>query len=77
MYTDFNHLFIITTRNIYDYKGHKRKIMPPAFKESLTLNLAQSQKSFNVIHFGGNSNIRSIFNRFGDIAGYMRPEPTV
>jgi len=53
----------------------------------MTLNLAQM--SFNVIHFGGNrkpvcdfiqavnSNFRSIFNRFGDIAGFIRPEPTV
>ena len=53
-----------------------------AFKESMTLNLAQ--RSFKVIHFGGsrkpvhdfiyavNSNFRSIFNRFGDIADFIR-----
>jgi len=53
----------------------------------MTLNLAQ--RSFKVIHSGGNrkpvygfiyavnSNFRSIFNRFGDIAGFVRPEPTV
>jgi len=58
-----------------------------AFKESMTLNLAQG--SFNVIHFSGNqkpaydfvytvnSNFRSIFNRFRDIAGFIRLEPTV
>jgi len=53
----------------------------------MTLNLAQG--SFKVIHFGGNrkpvydvvqavnSNFRFIFDRFGDIAGFIRPEPTV
>jgi len=58
-----------------------------AFKESTTLSLAQ--RSFKVIHFGGNrkpmydfiwavnSNFRSIFNHFGDIAGFILPEPTV
>jgi len=58
-----------------------------AFKESITLNLAQ--RSFKVIHFGGNrkpvydfmetvnSNFRSIFNRFGDIAGFILPEQTL
>ena len=57
-----------------------------AFKE-LTLNLAQ--RLFKVIHFGGNrkpvydfiqainSNFRFIFNRFGDIAGFIHLEPTV
>jgi len=54
-----------------------------AFKESMTLILVQ--RSFKVIHFGGNrmplcdfiwavntnSNFRSI-NRFGDIAGFYR-----
>jgi len=56
-----------------------------AFKESVTLSLAH--RSFKVIHFGGsrkpvydfiwavNSNFFSIFNRFGDIAGFIRPEP--
>jgi len=51
------------------------------------LNLAH--ESFKVIHFGGNrkpvydfiyavnSNFLSIFNRFGDIAGFVLPEPTV
>ena len=58
-----------------------------AFEESMTLNLAQ--RSFKVIHFGGNrkpvsyfiqavySNFSSIFNRFGDIDGFIRPEATV
>jgi len=47
-----------------------------AFKESVTLNLAQ--RSFKVIHFGGNRKpVRSIFNRFGDTAGFVLPEPTV
>jgi len=54
-----------------------------AFKESMTLNLAQ--RSFTVIHFGGNrkpvydfivvntgSSFRSIFNRIGDIADFIR-----
>jgi len=54
----------------------------------MTLNLAQ--RSFKVIHFGGNrklvydftqavnSNFCSIFNnRFGDIAGFVRPEPII
>jgi len=57
-----------------------------AFKESVTLNLAQ--RSFKVIHFdcnrkpmykfiyAVNSSFRSIFNRFGDIAGFITPEPT-
>ena len=52
------------------------------FKESMTLNLAQ--RSFEVIHFSGtcttlykavNSNFRSIFNRFGDTAGFVHTEP--
>ena len=51
-----------------------------AFKESVTLNLAQ--RSFKVVHIGGNrkqvyevvnSSFRSIFNLFGDIAGFIRP----
>jgi len=54
-----------------------------ALKQSMTLNLAQ--RSFEVMHFGRNrkpvsyfiqavySNFSSIFNRFGDIAGCMRP----
>ena len=55
-----------------------------AFKESMTLNLAH--RSFKVIHFGGNqkpvyvnSNFRSIINsvRFGDIVGFILPEPTM
>ena len=52
----------------------------------------RNQRSFKVIHFGGNrkpavhdynrplivgANFHSIFNRFGDIAGFIRPEPTV
>jgi len=50
------------------------------------LNVAH--RSFKVIHFGGsgkpvydfiyravNTNFRSIFNRFRDIAGFVRPEP--
>ena len=56
----------------------------------MTLNLAQ--RSFKVIHFGGNrkpytvydfilwatnSNFRFIFNRFGDIADFISPKPTV
>ena len=57
----------------------------------MTLNLAQ--RSFKVVHFGEghafwrhskarvrlyiNSNFCSIFNRFGDIAGFKRPEQTV
>jgi len=56
----------------------------------VTLNLAQ--RSFEVIHFGGNrkpvydfiyeavpdnSNFCFIFNRFGDIAGFIRLEPIV
>ena len=57
------------------------------FKESMTLNLAQ--RSLNVIYFGGNqkpvydfiqavnSNFRSIFNRFGDIAGFIPPSNCV
>ena len=55
-----------------------------AFKKSLTLNLAQ--RSFKVIHFGENrrqvyelrtvnGTFRFILNRFGDIAGFIRPEP--
>jgi len=56
-----------------------------AFNASVTLNLAQ--RSFKVIHFGGNlkpvyhfiqadnSSFRSIINRFGDCAGFIRPEP--
>jgi len=55
-----------------------------AFKVSVTLNLAQ--RSFKVIHFGTNrfmlcdfiwevdSNFHFIFDRFGDIAGFVRPE---
>jgi len=54
-----------------------------SLKESMTLILAQ--RSFKVIHFGGNrkpvydfilavnSNFRSIFNRFADIAGFIHP----
>jgi len=54
-----------------------------AFKESVTLNLAH--RSFKAIHFGDsrkpvydfilavNSNFRFIFNRFGDIAGFIPP----
>jgi len=44
----------------------------------MTFNLAQ--RSFKVIHFGGNStrlgryNFRPIFNRFEDIAGFIFPE---
>jgi len=53
----------------------------------MTLNLVQ--RSFEVMHFGGNrkpvydfiyavnSNFRFILNRFGDIAGFIRPKPTV
>ena len=54
-----------------------------ASKESMTLNLAQ--RSFKVIHLGGNrkpmydfiyavyTSFRSIFNRFGDIADFIPP----
>ena len=52
----------------------------------MTLSLAQ--RSFKVIHFGGNrkpvynfigvnNNFRSIFNRFGDIASFVRPVPII
>jgi len=58
-----------------------------AFNESMTLSLAQ--RSFKVKHFGGNrkpvydfiytvnGKFRSIFNRFADIAGFVRPEPII
>ena len=54
-----------------------------AFKESMTLNLAQ--RSIKVIHFGGNRKpgttlyrpLIVTFNRFGDIAGFVRPKPIV
>jgi len=50
----------------------------------MTLNL--SQRSPKIIHIGAseslydfvyalNSNIRSVFNGFGDIAGFVRPGP--
>jgi len=45
------------------------------FKKSMILNLAH--RLFKVIHFGGNQkpeyDFRSIFNRFGDIVGFIRP----
>ena len=46
-----------------------------AFKESLTLNLAH--RLFKVIHYGGNWKPAYDFNRFGDIAGFVRPKPIV
>jgi len=58
-----------------------------AFKISVTLNL--DQRSFKVIHFGRNrkpvssfvlavySNFSPIFNRLGDIDGFIRTAPTV
>jgi len=50
-------------------------------------SLNHAQRIFKVIHFGGNrkpvfdfiwavnSHFRSTFNLFGDIAGFVQPEP--
>jgi len=58
-----------------------------ASKESMTLNL--DQRSFRIIHFGRDrkpvsyfmqavySNFGYIFNRFGDIDGFIRTQTTV
>jgi len=56
-----------------------------AFKESITVKYRS--EVIQVVHFGGNrkpmygfiwginSNFRSIFNRFGDIADFVHPVP--